>query len=96
MGFSVLHNFEEVGCDAATWTMVPPSQEIWIRALGYDYTPNVCKQLCWSRVTEATCRETGIYSARFPDVLDRGHAAIVGMFDSRARWVPLEFLLISR
>ncbi|CAK4031938.1 glycoside hydrolase family 3 [Lecanosticta acicola] len=25
MGFSVLHNFEEVSCDAATWTMVPPS-----------------------------------------------------------------------
>jgi hypothetical protein len=24
MGFSVLHNFEEVSCDAATWTMVPP------------------------------------------------------------------------
>ncbi|KAF2167845.1 glycoside hydrolase family 3 protein [Zasmidium cellare ATCC 36951] len=23
MGFSVLHNFEEVSCDAATWTMVP-------------------------------------------------------------------------
>lgn len=25
MGFTVLHNFEEVSCDAATWTMVPPS-----------------------------------------------------------------------
>jgi hypothetical protein len=25
MGFSALHNFEEVSCDAATWTMVPPS-----------------------------------------------------------------------
>ncbi|USW55089.1 Putative GNAT domain, glycoside hydrolase, family 3, acyl-CoA N-acyltransferase [Septoria linicola] len=25
MGFSVLHNFEEVSCDAATWTMVPSS-----------------------------------------------------------------------
>lgn len=25
MGFNVLHNFEEVSCDAATWTMVPPS-----------------------------------------------------------------------
>lgn len=25
MGFGVLHNFEEVSCDAATWTMVPPS-----------------------------------------------------------------------
>ncbi|KAF2453363.1 glycoside hydrolase superfamily [Lineolata rhizophorae] len=25
MGFEVLHNFEEVSCDAATWTMVPPS-----------------------------------------------------------------------
>ncbi|KAK4619738.1 Beta-hexosaminidase [Fulvia fulva] len=25
MGFSTLHNFEEVSCDAATWTMVPPS-----------------------------------------------------------------------
>lgn len=25
MGFSVLHNFEEVSCDAATWTMAPPS-----------------------------------------------------------------------
>ncbi|KAK5107861.1 hypothetical protein LTR62_000621 [Meristemomyces frigidus] len=25
LGFSVLHNFEEVSCDAATWTMVPPS-----------------------------------------------------------------------
>jgi len=25
MGFSVLHNFEEVSCDAATWTMVPPA-----------------------------------------------------------------------
>ncbi|KAK8199843.1 glycoside hydrolase superfamily [Phyllosticta capitalensis] len=25
MGFDVLHNFEEVSCDAATWTMVPPS-----------------------------------------------------------------------
>jgi beta-N-acetylhexosaminidase len=24
MGFNVLHTFEEVGCDAATWTMVPP------------------------------------------------------------------------
>lgn len=23
MGFNVLHNFEEVSCDAATWTMVP-------------------------------------------------------------------------
>ncbi|KXT05093.1 hypothetical protein AC578_7572 [Pseudocercospora eumusae] len=23
MGFTVLHNFEEVSCDAATWTMVP-------------------------------------------------------------------------
>lgn len=25
MGFSVLHNYEEVSCDAATWTMVPPA-----------------------------------------------------------------------
>ncbi|KAF2843452.1 glycoside hydrolase family 3 protein [Patellaria atrata CBS 101060] len=25
MGFDVLHNFEEVSCDAATWTMVPPA-----------------------------------------------------------------------
>ncbi|SMY21386.1 unnamed protein product [Zymoseptoria tritici ST99CH_1A5] len=25
MGFSVLHGFEEVSCDAATWTMVPPT-----------------------------------------------------------------------
>lgn len=25
IGFSVMHNFEEVSCDAATWTMVPPS-----------------------------------------------------------------------
>ncbi|KAI9838177.1 MAG: hypothetical protein M1837_002606 [Sclerophora amabilis] len=25
MGFGVLHSFEEVTCDAATWTMVPPS-----------------------------------------------------------------------
>lgn len=25
MGFSVLHTFDEVSCDAATWTMVPPS-----------------------------------------------------------------------
>ncbi|TKA76470.1 hypothetical protein B0A49_02234 [Cryomyces minteri] len=25
MGFGLLHNFEEVSCDAATWTMVPPS-----------------------------------------------------------------------
>lgn len=25
MGFNTLHNFEEVSCDAATWTMVPPS-----------------------------------------------------------------------
>ncbi|GAB7364584.1 hypothetical protein MBLNU230_g5391t1 [Neophaeotheca triangularis] len=25
MGFSVMHGFEEVSCDAATWTMVPPS-----------------------------------------------------------------------
>ncbi|OCK78995.1 glycoside hydrolase family 3 protein [Lepidopterella palustris CBS 459.81] len=25
MGFDVLHNFEEVSCDAATWTMIPPS-----------------------------------------------------------------------
>ncbi|KAF1978505.1 glycoside hydrolase [Bimuria novae-zelandiae CBS 107.79] len=25
MGFEVLHNFEEVSCDAATWTMIPPS-----------------------------------------------------------------------
>ena len=25
MGFSNLHTFEEVSCDAATWTMVPPS-----------------------------------------------------------------------
>lgn len=25
MGFSVLHNFEEVSCDAATWTKIPPS-----------------------------------------------------------------------
>lgn len=25
MGFNVLYDFEEVSCDAATWTMVPPS-----------------------------------------------------------------------
>lgn len=25
MGFSMLHNFEEVNCDAATWTMMHPS-----------------------------------------------------------------------
>ncbi|KAK5156087.1 hypothetical protein LTR04_005686, partial [Oleoguttula sp. CCFEE 6159] len=25
MSFGVMHNFEEVSCDAATWTMVPPS-----------------------------------------------------------------------
>lgn len=25
MGFDVMHNFEEVSCDAATWTMIPPS-----------------------------------------------------------------------
>ncbi|KAL2012758.1 hypothetical protein VTN00DRAFT_283 [Thermoascus crustaceus] len=25
MGFNVLHSFEEVTCDAATWTMMPPS-----------------------------------------------------------------------
>ena len=25
MGFRILHSFEEVTCDAATWTMVPPS-----------------------------------------------------------------------
>ncbi|KAJ9302259.1 CAZyme family GH3 [Paecilomyces variotii] len=25
MGFSVLHSFEEVTCDATTWTMMPPS-----------------------------------------------------------------------
>jgi beta-N-acetylhexosaminidase len=25
MGFGVLHNFEEVSCDAATWTMIPPA-----------------------------------------------------------------------
>ncbi|KAI9826495.1 MAG: hypothetical protein M1819_007344 [Sarea resinae] len=25
LGFNVLHSFEEVSCDAATWTMVPPS-----------------------------------------------------------------------
>ncbi|KAF2660444.1 glycoside hydrolase family 3 protein [Lophiostoma macrostomum CBS 122681] len=25
MGFTVMHNFEEVSCDAATWTMIPPS-----------------------------------------------------------------------
>lgn len=25
MGFEVLHNFEEVSCDAATWTMIPPA-----------------------------------------------------------------------
>ncbi|KAH0558518.1 hypothetical protein GP486_004826 [Trichoglossum hirsutum] len=25
MGFTVLHSFDEVTCDAATWTMVPPS-----------------------------------------------------------------------
>ncbi|RHZ44254.1 putative beta-N-acetylglucosaminidase [Aspergillus thermomutatus] len=25
MGFSMLHSFEEVNCDAATWTMMPPS-----------------------------------------------------------------------
>ncbi|KAI9843161.1 MAG: hypothetical protein M1838_002749 [Thelocarpon superellum] len=25
MGFEVLHGFEEVNCDAATWTMIPPS-----------------------------------------------------------------------
>jgi hypothetical protein len=23
LGFSTLHSFEEVNCDAATWTMVP-------------------------------------------------------------------------
>lgn len=23
MGFSMLHSFEEVNCDAATWTMMP-------------------------------------------------------------------------
>ncbi|KAF2019723.1 glycoside hydrolase family 3 protein [Aaosphaeria arxii CBS 175.79] len=25
MGFDVMHNFEEVSCDAATWTLIPPS-----------------------------------------------------------------------
>lgn len=25
MGFGVLHNYEEVSCDAATWTMIPPA-----------------------------------------------------------------------
>lgn len=25
MGFSMLHSFEEINCDAATWTMMPPS-----------------------------------------------------------------------
>lgn len=25
MGFEVLHNFDEVSCDAATWTMMPPA-----------------------------------------------------------------------
>lgn len=25
MGFNVLHSFEEVTCEAATWTMMPPS-----------------------------------------------------------------------
>ncbi|QIW94748.1 hypothetical protein AMS68_000266 [Peltaster fructicola] len=25
MGFSVLHNYEEISCDAATWTTVPPT-----------------------------------------------------------------------
>ncbi|PSN66962.1 glycoside hydrolase [Corynespora cassiicola Philippines] len=25
MGFEVMHNFEEVSCDAATWTLIPPS-----------------------------------------------------------------------
>ncbi|KAF2195993.1 glycoside hydrolase, partial [Delitschia confertaspora ATCC 74209] len=25
MGFEVLHNFEEVSCDAATWTVIPPA-----------------------------------------------------------------------
>lgn len=25
MGFSMLHSFEEVNCDAATWSMIPPS-----------------------------------------------------------------------
>ncbi|KAF2115805.1 glycoside hydrolase superfamily [Lophiotrema nucula] len=25
LGFKVLHNFEEVSCDAATWTMIPPA-----------------------------------------------------------------------
>lgn len=25
MGFEVLHDFEEVSCDASTWQMVPPS-----------------------------------------------------------------------
>lgn len=25
LGFSTLHSFEEVNCDAATWTMVPGS-----------------------------------------------------------------------
>ncbi|EAT90759.2 hypothetical protein SNOG_02547 [Parastagonospora nodorum SN15] len=25
MGFDVMHNFEEVSCDAATWTMIPPA-----------------------------------------------------------------------
>jgi beta-N-acetylhexosaminidase len=24
MGFSMLHSFEEVNCDAAAWTMMPP------------------------------------------------------------------------
>jgi beta-N-acetylhexosaminidase len=25
MGFDVMHTFEEVSCDAATWTMIPPA-----------------------------------------------------------------------
>jgi beta-N-acetylhexosaminidase len=25
MGFDVMHNFEEVSCDAATWTTIPPA-----------------------------------------------------------------------
>jgi len=30
MGFDVMHNFEEVSCDAATWTMIPPAWLGWL------------------------------------------------------------------
>ncbi|KAB8339163.1 hypothetical protein FH972_022098 [Carpinus fangiana] len=31
MGFELLHSYEEISCDAATWTMVPPSEKLAVR-----------------------------------------------------------------